>query len=232
MTPPGPADEVGPPREPLDDGALAEAITRYQARLLARIRLMMGPAARQCLESGDVLHDVFAEALRTLRAGDLRDERVFLRWVTAVARNHIIDAVRRNRERSFEALTTDVGAGGDSSVAARLTADERRARLAEAIRQLDPARARVLELRALELGLAAHRGAGAQRGGVRSSTTALPSSARSSGSRRADDRRRVERPATPSASSTCSWRGSRRARGTARPPSRSCARDIRRTLPA
>ena len=148
-TPSGPADGVGPRRE-LGREALAQVITRFQARLLARIRLMMGPAARECLESGDVLQDVFAEAIRTLREGDLEDERVFLRWVTAVARHHIVDKVRRHREESLEALSSDLIASGEPSIAARLTAEERRQRLVEALEELDPVRLRVVEVRALE----------------------------------------------------------------------------------
>ncbi len=153
MTPPDSdsADGVGPHPDPtLDLSALTQVITRYQGRLLARIRLMMGPAARECLESSDVLQSVFAEALRTLRAGDLQEERVFLRWVTAVARNHIVDEVRRNREHSFEALSSDLIATGDNSIAAQLTLEERRQRVVEALEELDPLRQRVVELRSLE----------------------------------------------------------------------------------
>lgn len=150
MIPPG-SDRGGSQPDPrLDQSALAQVITRYQARLLARIRLMMGPAARKCLESGDVLQSVFAEALRNLRAGDLREERVFLRWVTAVARNHIVDAVRHNREHSLEALSSELIAGGENSIAAQLTLEERSQRLVEALEELDPVRQRVVELRALD----------------------------------------------------------------------------------
>src|SRR5262245_54854240 len=125
--PPAPADGVGPRRGlPLGEEALAQVVTRFQARLLTRIRLMMGPAARECLESSDVLQDVFAEALRDLREGDLRDERVFLRWVTAVARNHIVDEVRRHRECSLEALSSELIAAGEPSIAALLTIEEAR----------------------------------------------------------------------------------------------------------
>jgi RNA polymerase sigma-70 factor (ECF subfamily) len=135
---------------PLGEQAIAQVIARHEARLLARIRLMMGPAARECLESGDVLQDVFTEALRTLRAGDLQDERVFLRWVTAVARHHIVDEVRRHREHSFETLSSELIARGTSSVAEEVTAEEGRQRLAEALEELDPLRQRVIELRKLE----------------------------------------------------------------------------------
>src|SRR5262245_55762257 len=149
--PPAPADGVGQrPGLPLDEDAVAQVVTRLQARLLARIRLMMGPAARECLESGDVLHDVFAEALRNLREGDLRDERVFLRWVTAVARNHIVDEIRRHRESSLEALSSELIAVGEPSIAAQLTSEEARQGLVEALEELDPIRQRAVELRALE----------------------------------------------------------------------------------
>jgi len=150
MTVPG-AEGADPRRDhPPAKGALAESITRYQERLLARIRLMMGPAARESLESGDVLQSVYAEALRDLRPQDLQDERVFLRWLTAVARHHIVDEVRRNRERSFEALESDLIASWEPPIAAKLSAEERRQRLVEALLELDPVRQRVVELRALD----------------------------------------------------------------------------------
>ena len=149
--PPAPTEGAGPRRgPPLGEEAIASVIAQYQARLLARIRLMMGPAARECLESGDVLHDVFAEALRDLREGDLEDEKVFLRWLTAVARNHIVDEVRRRRESSLEALSSELIAGGEQSIDAKLTAEEARQRLVEALEGLDPVRQQVIELRALE----------------------------------------------------------------------------------
>ncbi len=132
-----------------DGEALAHVVALYQDRLLARIRLMMGPDARGCVESGDVLQDVFSEAIRGLRAGDLRDEQAFLRWVTAIARHHIVDEVRRRREQSLEALSSEFVAG-EPSIAARLSAEEAGERLVEAIEELDAMRQRVVELRALE----------------------------------------------------------------------------------
>lgn len=132
-----------------DREALGRVVDLCQDRLLARIRLMMGPEARACLESGDVLQDVFTEAIRGLRAGDLRDERAFLRWVTAVARHHIVDEVRRRREQSIDALSSELTLGAPSASAC-LSAVEAGQRLVEAIERLDPVRQQVVELRALE----------------------------------------------------------------------------------
>jgi RNA polymerase sigma factor (sigma-70 family) len=142
-----PASEIAPSR---GEKVPAEVVARYQARLLGRIRLMMGPTARECLESGDVLQDVFAEALRDVCAHELGDERVFLRWLTAVARNHIVDVVRRNREHSFETLSSGLIAMGAPSVVAQLSLEEAKQRLVEALEELDPIRQRVVELRSLE----------------------------------------------------------------------------------
>jgi RNA polymerase sigma-70 factor (ECF subfamily) len=132
-----------------EGAALDRIVGLYQARLLARIRLMMGPEARCSLESGDVLQEVFADAIRGLRAGDLRDERAFLRWVTAIARNHIVDEVRKRREESLEALSSEL-AGREPSAAACVSTDEARQRLVEALEELDPVRQRVVELRSLD----------------------------------------------------------------------------------
>ena len=132
-----------------DQEALGQVVALCQERLLARIRLMMGPEARACLESGDVLQDVLSEAIRGLRAGDLRDERTFLRWVTAIARHHIVDEVRRRREQSMDALSSELSAGAPSAVAC-LTSEEAVQRLVEAMEELEPTRQRAVELRALE----------------------------------------------------------------------------------
>lgn len=133
-----------------DAGALQRVISGYQERLLARIRLMMGPEARRCVESGDVLQDVFSEAIRGLRDGELQDERRFLRWVTAIARNHIVDQVRRRREESLETLSSELVASEESSIGSRVSSEETVQRLVEAIEELTPDRRRVLELRSLE----------------------------------------------------------------------------------
>jgi RNA polymerase sigma-70 factor (ECF subfamily) len=134
-----------------DAEALARVVAIYQARLLARIRVMMGPDARSAFESGDVLQNVFSDAIRGIRAGDLRDENAFLRWVTTIARNYIVDEVRRRREQSLEALSGElVLVADEASVHARLSAEEGVQRLVEALAELDPVRQRVVELRALE----------------------------------------------------------------------------------
>ncbi len=132
-----------------DGGALAWLIASYQERLLTRIRLMMGPDARECVESGDVLQSVFSEAVHAFPENFPGDEQRFLRWLTKIARNHIVDEVRRRREESLEVLSTELR-GEESSVTSHLSTEEAVQRLVEAIAELDEDRRQVVELRGLE----------------------------------------------------------------------------------
>lgn len=84
-----------------DAGAFGAVVARYRRPLLDRIRLMMGAEARGAAESSDFVQGLFLEIVRDF--GSLRgcDERSFLRWATALARNNIRDAVRRQREHAI-----------------------------------------------------------------------------------------------------------------------------------
>jgi RNA polymerase sigma-70 factor (ECF subfamily) len=133
-----------------DPQALDQLVASYQERLLARIRLMMGPDARERLESTDVLQTVFSEAIGGLRDGELRDDRLFLRWLTAIARNHIAEQVRRRREQSLEVLSSELLAAHDGPVGAQLSAEESLQRLVELLESLNEERRTVVEWRALD----------------------------------------------------------------------------------
>ncbi len=138
-----------------DRPALESLLDRYADRLLARIRMMMGPEARRQAESGDFLHGVFIEILRDFGRSDVRDECAFLRWATGIARNNIRDAVRRRRERALTALSSGVirqnlredDGAAPPDHAARI---EDLHRLAEAIETLRDDDRRIIELRDLE----------------------------------------------------------------------------------
>ena len=144
------------PRAP-DGDALAGLIGRAQQPLLARIRRMMGPEARQSAESGDILQSVLADAIRDLRAPrdesardeSARDEQLLLLRLTAAARHRIIDEVRRRRERSLERGSARP-APGPTSVASQLSTGETLQRLGEALDTLAPDRRCVVELRSFD----------------------------------------------------------------------------------
>lgn len=134
---------------------LSELLTRYQARLLARIRLMMGTPARRVAESVDFLQGALIEAARDIDRVEVRSEAQLLRWMTEIARNNIRDAVRRRRERAFtdfsHTLSGEGSPGGaqpsPSSLAARR--DEQH-RLAETLERLPEDLRAAIELRHFE----------------------------------------------------------------------------------
>lgn len=137
-----------------DRSALPDLVERYRGRLHERIRLMMGEPARACAESDDFVNDVLVEVLEPTDALDLQDERALLRWMTTVARNRIRDAVRKQREHVFDALSHSLS--GDRrtsrsrSPSSQLVWNEHLHRLAEAMEDLDPKLRTVIELRDLE----------------------------------------------------------------------------------
>lgn len=139
---PQPAGIVGPADA---QGILA----RHEKRLLARIRRMMGPEAREGAESGDVLQSVYADALSSLSTGRLEGHHL-LPWMTEVARHKIVDEVRRRRERPMSVSSADVPSAAQTSPVTQLFEGETERALLEALARLDPEHRRVVTLRCEE----------------------------------------------------------------------------------
>jgi RNA polymerase sigma-70 factor (subfamily 1) len=76
--------------------ALVTLLQRYHGRVLAFIERQLPQALQTQLEPGDVLQDTYFKAFRligTLRADDVE---TFVRWLLSIARNQIVDALRRH----------------------------------------------------------------------------------------------------------------------------------------
>jgi RNA polymerase sigma-70 factor (ECF subfamily) len=129
----------------MEGGSFSAGLVAHQRRLLARIRRMMGPDAREGLESSDVLQSVYTEALQGLRAGSLGEEKL-LPWMVEVARHKIIDEARRRRERPLGGTSIEP-VDSPSSLCTRLSERETRRGLFEALSALEPERRRVIALR-------------------------------------------------------------------------------------
>lgn len=137
-----------------DRVALGGLYDRYGARLLERIRLMMGAEARRRAESGDFLNGVFVELAGKAQDTFPETEEQFLRWATAIARNDVRDQVRRRREASLESLSSALAAvppaDGEEGLASAVAQDEFVLHLVSALAQLDPDHRLVIELWDLE----------------------------------------------------------------------------------
>jgi RNA polymerase sigma-70 factor (ECF subfamily) len=80
-----------------DTAALQQLLLRYDERLLAYIDSRLPADVRQVYEPADVLQDTLCEAARSI--GQFTDESAdaFDRWLVTIARNRIVDLIRRHR---------------------------------------------------------------------------------------------------------------------------------------
>jgi RNA polymerase sigma-70 factor (ECF subfamily) len=137
-----------------DQEALDQLLHRYQDRLLTRIRLLLGPKAREHAQSTDFLQEVMLEVVRGFQRFQWRDERAFLRWVTQIARNNIRDALRRRREKALESFSSTLFASLDRQASPppeeQVETQDEIERMLEALEKLSEAHREVIELRDLE----------------------------------------------------------------------------------
>jgi RNA polymerase sigma-70 factor, ECF subfamily len=90
-----------------DDESLNELCRRYQARVLAAVRMRLGAELRRRVESWDIVQDVMIDALRRLNSFEYRTEGAFLHLLNRVVENKIRDeadkqhAARRTPDREI-----------------------------------------------------------------------------------------------------------------------------------
>jgi RNA polymerase sigma-70 factor (ECF subfamily) len=134
---------------------LDQLFAACQDRLRRRIRLMMGDGADRVGESGDFLGNVYLRLRRDVPPAAVRDERHFLNFATRVARNLIVDQVRRPRVARFDSLSSSFGRAELADVSARtpsMAADAAEAgvRVLEVLEEMEPDHRAVIELRDFE----------------------------------------------------------------------------------
>ncbi|MGE0144698.1 MAG: RNA polymerase sigma factor [Planctomycetota bacterium] len=139
-----------------EGASLAAIVDRYREVLLQRIRLIMGPEARQAAESDDFLQGLFLEIVSDFEKRCPRDEKEFLRWATAIARNNIRDGVRRRREIAVDRFASSLdwrpvlGNASVGSPAENAEREEQVERLCEAMAALREEDRLAIELRHFE----------------------------------------------------------------------------------
>jgi RNA polymerase sigma-70 factor (ECF subfamily) len=85
-----------------DSQAREALLSRWRTRLLDRVRLMMGDAARAAAESSDFAQEAFLRLQQREAGLEFQDEEHLIRWLTHVARNLIRDKVRAHRGVLFD----------------------------------------------------------------------------------------------------------------------------------
>ncbi len=139
--------------------ALGKLLTRSAPKLLALIRLRLGPSLRPRLESRDILQSTLLKALQKL--GSFRGEggASLLAWLARIAENEIRDQADyhgRERRDAGKSVSFDEAPGLAEmaqrvrSATSRIALDEQVLRLERALESLRPEHREVIVLRKLE----------------------------------------------------------------------------------
>jgi RNA polymerase sigma-70 factor (ECF subfamily) len=138
--------------------ALGELFERHSRRLLALIRVRLGPSLRAHLESRDILQETWIKALGRMDGFRGEGTASFMAWMARIAANEIHDRVdRHGRQRRDAALESPLAEGDLDGLAARVRSqtsriaiDESLQRLERALESLSPEHREVVLLRKLE----------------------------------------------------------------------------------
>ena len=91
-----------------EDAAREALFARYSERVLDVVRVRLGPKLRTWLESGDILQETLAEALRSLERLEMQDPSSLIRWLSGIVEHRIQarlrhhGALKRSAEREVE----------------------------------------------------------------------------------------------------------------------------------
>lgn len=139
--------------------ALGELFRRAGPRLLATVRLRLGPGLRPKVESADIVQTTFLKALTGLQAFRGQGSPTFGAWLAGIARNEIRDLAdhhgrqRRDARRTVpldEAQEVRELVAAVRSETSRIAMDEQTLRLERALELLSEEHREVIVLRSLE----------------------------------------------------------------------------------
>lgn len=136
-----------------DADAVRALVSKYHARLVERVRLLMGGASRRQADSIDYVQRLCVTMLHAPEQVGGVDEESFLRWVTAVARNDLRDQWRHSGDAPLESFPSSLHAAlaaASGNALGELEADEQLHALLEGFEALDPEQREVLRLRDFE----------------------------------------------------------------------------------
>lgn len=129
---------------------------RSAARLLAFIRLRLGPDLRGRLESRDILQSAMLRSLERLRQFDGHETRSWMAWLARIAENEIRDRAdfqhRQRRDAAREEPLNDEAPlrALTRSALTRVIQDEESRRLESALESLSEAHREVILLRSFQ----------------------------------------------------------------------------------
>jgi RNA polymerase sigma-70 factor (ECF subfamily) len=137
-----------------DADALRELHSRYENRVLARVRRLLGRGLRSRYDTVDLAQSVFEDMLRELPAFEDRGEEAFKHWLYTMAENKVRDAWRRRlhpeggaREGQLVTADGEVTTGRGPGPATQAGDEDERSRLRKVLTSLPVEQQTILTLR-------------------------------------------------------------------------------------
>jgi len=115
-------DELASRARTGDEEALVALLERYGPVVRAKLQGKVDARWQSVLSDDDVMQETYADAFLSISQFEPQGERAFLRWLTTLARNNLLDAVKGLKAAK---------AGGGRVQAASQVGDDSRARLLE-----------------------------------------------------------------------------------------------------
>ena len=132
-----------------DQRAFEEIFGTLRERLLATIRIHLGPAVKQRLDPEDVLQDTFIRAYHSLERFEWRGKDTLRRWLESIATHVALDEIRHHGRRKLLQIDRDTqGTGPTPSKGLRRV--ERFERLKKSMERLSEDYQTVLRLSRME----------------------------------------------------------------------------------
>ena len=127
----------------------AQAFAKVIARLERTALAVAFGVLRDGGDAGDVVQEAFFKAWQ--RLGDLKDPAAFVPWLCGIVRNLAIDAGRRARPMAdLEASPEPMDSNSDADPIQKITRDEERTQMQQALDSLDPTSGTAVVLRYYE----------------------------------------------------------------------------------
>lgn len=132
-----------------DREALGRLFDGCRPRLEAVLKDLLGERLKREAGLDDVVQETFTRACEAIDRFEWRGEDSFLRWLSVIARNVILEAARRDKMAPEPLPGSDL-TGDDLTQSRRLARHERFDRLQEALRGLSPVHRQVILLARIE----------------------------------------------------------------------------------
>ncbi len=132
-----------------DREAFDALVSMVRPRLVGVVKSLLGERVKRTIDLDDVLQEICLRAYESIRDFSWQGDDSFLRWLSVIGRNVILESAKRSRREPAPLPEEVVHASGVSETR-RLRREERFDRLEATLKDLSPAHREVILLAKIE----------------------------------------------------------------------------------